>query len=100
VQVVFTPLAVRHIDTLHQYISEHSNEERADFYITRIIQYCKGFATFPYRGSPRDDVLPGLRVAGFRRRVTIAYTVTAEDLLIEGIFYGGQNFESVLGVGV
>jgi hypothetical protein len=35
-------------------------------------------------------------VTGFERRVTIAYTLTAEAVLIEGIFYSGQDFEAML----
>jgi toxin ParE1/3/4 len=60
------------------------------------VKYCESFSTFPLRGSPRDDVLQGLRITGFERRITVAYTVTAEAVLIEGIFYGGQDFEAVL----
>ena len=36
----------------------------------------------------------GLRVTGFERRVTIAFVVTADAVLIEGIFYGGRDFEA------
>jgi toxin ParE1/3/4 len=43
----------------------------------------------------RDDLLPGLRTIGFERRITIAFVVTADTVLIEGIFYGGQDFESL-----
>jgi toxin ParE1/3/4 len=46
------------------------------------------------RGARRDDIRPGLRVFGFRRRVSIAFEVTAEVVTILGIFYGGQNFEA------
>jgi hypothetical protein len=38
-------------------------------------------------GTQRDDLI-GLRVTGFERRVTIAFIVTADAVLIEGIFYG------------
>ena len=51
-------------------------------------------STFPLRGTQRDDLLPGLRVTGFERRVTIAFVVTADAVLIEGIFYGGRDFEA------
>ncbi len=51
---------------------------------------------FPNRGTSHDDVLPGLRVVGFERRVTIAFIVTDEAVLIEGVFYGGQDWESAL----
>jgi len=43
---------------------------------------------------PLDDLLPGLRVTGFERRVTIAFVVTEAAVLIEGIFYGGRDFET------
>jgi toxin ParE1/3/4 len=94
VKVTFTPLAERHIDQLHHYISSHANEARADSYIGRIIAFCQGLSTFPLRGTQRDDLLPGLRTTGFERRVTIAFMVTADAVLIEGVFYGGQDFEA------
>jgi len=46
------------------------------------------------RNTARRPVA-GLRVTGFERRVTIAFVVTADAVLIEGIFYGGRDFEAV-----
>jgi hypothetical protein len=46
-------------------------------------------------GTKREDLLAGLRTVGFERRVTIAFMVTDETVLIEGIFYGGQDFETL-----
>jgi toxin ParE1/3/4 len=94
VRVIFTPLAERQIDRLHEYISDKASEGRANGYINRIVGFCNGLATFPVRGQPRDDLLGGLRTIGFERRVTIAFVVTADAVLIEGIFYGGQDFEA------
>jgi toxin ParE1/3/4 len=54
---------------------------------------CESLKTFPMRGSRRDDIRPGLRVFGFRRRVSIAFEVTGDVVTILGIFYGGQNFQ-------
>lgn len=67
---------------------------RANAYVGRIIAFCNGLTTFPMRGRQRDDLLPGLRTTGFERGVTIAFLVTADAVLIEGIFYGGQDFEA------
>ena len=92
--MIFTPLAERHIDSLHEYIAMRASEERADGYVGRIVDFCNGLSTFPLRGTQRDDLLSGLRVTGFERRVTIAFVVTAEAVLIEGIFYGGRDFEA------
>jgi toxin ParE1/3/4 len=94
VRVIFTPLAERQIDRLHAYITEHASESRADAYIARIVTFCTGLETFPLRGQKRDDLLPGLRTVGFERRVTIAFVVNSDTVLIEGIFYGGQDFEA------
>lgn len=93
-RVIFTPLAERQIDSLHVYITEHARVRRADAYVGRIIAFCNGLTTFPMRGQQRDDLLPGLRTTGFERGATIAYLVTADTVLIEGIFYGGQDFEA------
>jgi toxin ParE1/3/4 len=96
VRVIFTPRAERHIDGLHEYITGQANESRADDYIARIVAFCTGLATFPLRGQRRDDLSPGLRTTGFERRVTIAFVVSTDAVLIEGIFYGGQDFEAAL----
>ena len=92
--MIFTPLAERHIDSLHEYIAMHASEERADGCVGRIVDFCNGLSTFPLRETQRGDLLSGLRVTGFERRVTIAFIVTAEAVLIEGIFYGGRDFEA------
>ena len=95
-QVIFTPLALRQIDDLHRYISENSGDAIADGYIGRIVAHCTRFDLFPERGTRRDDILPGLRIIGFERRLTIAFVVTPETVLIEGLFYGGQDIETKL----
>lgn len=92
-RVLFTPLAERQIDRLHAYVTVHSGERRADAYVGRIVAFCNGLTTFPMRGQQRDDLIPGLRTTGFERSATIAFVVTAEAVLIEGVFYGGQNVE-------
>jgi toxin ParE1/3/4 len=92
--VIFTPRAERQIDGLHGYIADRAGENRADDYIGRIVAFCTGLATFPARGHRRDDLLPGLRTTGFERRITIAFVVTTHAILIEGIFYSGQDLDA------
>jgi toxin ParE1/3/4 len=94
VRVLFTPLAERQLDSLHQYIAERASEHTADGYVSRIVAFCQSLDTFPIRGAARDDLLPGLRTIGFERRATIAFMVTANAVLIEGVYYGGQDFEA------
>ena len=92
--VVFTPLAERHLDALHRYITSRSGEDRADNFIGRIVGFCQSLSTFPVRGAARDDLLPGLRTIGFERRATIAFVVEPDLVIIEGVFYGGRDYEA------
>ncbi len=48
---------------------------------------------FPERGRRRDDIRQGLRVIGFERRVTIAFHVTDDFVIIDLILYGGRDVE-------
>jgi toxin ParE1/3/4 len=59
--------------------------------VERIEAYCLGFADFPERGTRRDDLMPGLRVIGFERRVTIAFHVDARTVTVDRILYGGRD---------
>ena len=93
-RVLFTVSAERQLDRLHPYIADRAGEGAADGYLDRIVRFCQGLRTFPLRGKARDDLLPGLRTVGFERRVTIAFMVTTDAVLIEGFFYGGQDFEA------
>jgi plasmid stabilization system protein ParE len=68
----------------------------AERYVERIVRFCRGLEQFPLRGSARGDLIPGLRIVGFERRATIAFTVSADIVLIEGVFYGGKEFEKTL----
>jgi toxin ParE1/3/4 len=95
-KVVFTAFAESQIDQLHSFITINANEKRADAYVSRTIEYCEGLSLFPGRGRARDDIVPGLRVIGFERRVMIAFLVTDDAVLIEGVFSGGQDFEGAL----
>jgi plasmid stabilization system protein ParE len=54
------------------------------------------FSQITQASSPGIAVrYPGLRVFGFRRRVSIAFEVSGNVVTIAGIIYGGQNLESV-----
>ncbi len=41
--------------------------------------------------TSREDVRAGLRTIGFERRVTIAFQVTSERVVIDRILYGGRD---------
>jgi toxin ParE1/3/4 len=94
-RVVFSPGASDDLRNLYLYIDENSGEIRALAYLERIESYCRGFATFPERGQRRDDLLPGLRVIGFERRITLAFHIDTDAVVFDRILYGGRDLQAV-----
>ncbi len=93
-RVIYAPEAQQGLFGLYGYIAERADPERARAYAARIEACCDGLGNFPERGSARDDLLPGLRVIGFERRVTIAFHVTPEFVVIDRILYGGRDLDT------
>jgi toxin ParE1/3/4 len=95
-EVSFRPLAEADLFGLYDYIAEQAGTAVAGAYIDRIEAACLALATFPERGTQRDDIRPGLRTMGFERRATIAFHVLENEVVILRIFYGGQDWERAL----
>jgi len=95
-RVVFRREAIQHLEELYDYISHAGSPENAARYTEAIVTYCEGLTAFPHRGSARDDIRPGLRTVGYRRRVVIAFAVLDDTVAILGIFYGGRYYETFL----
>ncbi|CAN7774307.1 type II toxin-antitoxin system RelE/ParE family toxin [Variovorax sp. LjRoot84] len=95
-RVVFSPEAEEQLADLYHYIARAASPDIAARYAEAIVAYCESLQTFPHRGTKRDDVRPGLRITHYRKRTVIAFDVAAEQVSIIGIFYGGQDYESIL----
>ena len=95
-RVVFSPEAEAHLVSLYREIAHHKSAGIADRFTDSIVDYCEGFEISPFRGRRRDDIRPGLRIVGFRRRATIAFVVDDKSVVILGVFYRGRNYESEL----
>jgi len=94
--VYFTPEARDQLDELETYIAEARSPVVAARYIDSIVDYCENLRTFPQRGTRRDDLRPGLRLLGYRRRVTILFEIANDAVNILGVYYGGQDYEAHL----
>jgi len=94
--VSFAPEAEAQLISLFRYIARAAAADIADRYVGAIVDQCEKLGDFPHRGSARDDIRPGLRTIAFRRRVTIAYSVIDQTVTILGIYYGGQDFATLL----
>jgi plasmid stabilization system protein ParE len=95
-RVVFSPEAAADLFKIYDYIANQSGPARAICYINRIESYCAGFKFSAERGTKRDDLRQGLRVAGFERRVTIAFHVETTTVVIDRILYAGRDVKRAL----
>jgi toxin ParE1/3/4 len=88
--------ALDRLDTIEQYISDAGSPVTAARYVDAIVNFCQSLATFPQRGTMRDDLMPGLRITNYRKNAVIAFfvDVDAETVSIIDVFYGGQNYEA------
>lgn len=95
-RVVFSPEAEEQLAALYGYISGAASADIAASYTEAIVSYCENLATFPVRGTLRNDIRPGLRITHYKKRTVIAFDIDADQVSIIGIFYGGQNYETLL----
>ena len=94
--VVFAPEARDDLLRLYESIAKAAGVSVALAYIERMETYCLGFDIASERGHTRDDIRAGLRIVGFERRVTVAFSVEDARLTILRVLYGGQNWEEAL----
>jgi len=89
-QVRLTDNAEADLRNIYDWISEHASPSVARGYVHRILDYLKSFEQFPERGSLRNEILPGLRIVGFERRVSVAFVVEEREVVVLRLLYGGQ----------
>lgn len=94
--VVFSPEAETQLVQLYDYIAAKASPAIAAAYTGAIVERCERLGQMPLTGIARDDIRRGLRTTFFRRRVVIAYSVGANAVTVLAIFYGGQDYESLL----
>ena len=94
--VVFLAEAEGDLNNLFDYIADQSGALRAQNYIGRIEAACAKLSSFPNKGAPRDDLLPGLRTLSFERRALVVYRVENTTVFVLRVFYGGRDYEREL----
>jgi toxin ParE1/3/4 len=90
-RIVFHPRAEAELEQLYEDIAERASPAIAWNFILGIKDHCLGLSTFPLRGTERIEIMPGLRIIGYRRAVSIAFAIENQQVLILGIFYAGRN---------
>lgn len=96
--VRFAPEAADQLEALYRYIASSASPTVAADYVGAIVAHCEGLAVFPHRGTMRDDIRPGLRTSSYMKRAVIATFVDdeARQLTVLGVFYGGQDYDTIL----
>ena len=89
--VIYSDEAGDDLDWIYDAISEVGGPLTASRYEQRIRSFCEGLDYGSERGNRRDDIRPGLRI--IERRVTVAFIVEPERVVILRIVYGGRNWE-------
>lgn len=95
-KLAFSPEAEGQLLALERYIAAHASSAIAERFVEAIIVRCESLAQMPRQGTARGDLRAGLRTIAFRRRVVIAYAVDAKAVTVLGVFYGGQDYETLL----
>lgn len=93
-RVVVSPEAQGDFEALYDMIADAATPIIASRYLDRLETYCARMAFASERGHRRDDIRPGLRIVGFERRITIAFTVSDDAVVILRLFYAGRDWEA------
>jgi plasmid stabilization system protein ParE len=90
--VVYSPQARQQLTDIYHWIAAASSfADRAEGFASEIFDFCDGLASFPMLGVARDGLRPGLRIVGFRRRVTIAFVINEKTVEVLGIYCGAAT---------
>ena len=94
-RIVWHPKARADLLALYDWIAEQADPDTAFEYTSKIESHTAKLANFPDRGTPRDDLVKGMRTIPYRRRTVIAYRVLGEEVEILVIVHGGRDFGRV-----
>lgn len=97
-KVEYSLAAENDIRTIYNWVADAADADTAKDYVQRIRDRCDRLANFPERGTPRDDVAPGLRTFGFERRAVVAYMVDDATVRILRILHKGRDLGREFGL--
>lgn len=92
---VWRPQARADLLALYDWIAERADPDTAFAYTSRIETHAAKLAEFPERGTPRDDLVPGLRTTPYRRRTIIAYRVIGNKVEVLRLIHAGQDWDDL-----
>ncbi len=90
-KVVFHPAAERELDDIFHTIVLGAGPLVASNYTEGLLDFIESLADFPKRGTIREGRVDGLRIIGYRRRVSIGFVVSDDTVTVLGVFAKGRN---------
>jgi toxin ParE1/3/4 len=90
-KVIWREAASADLDALYDWIANLGEPEIALRFTLRIEAACERLTDFPHRGTPREDINPGLRSIPFERTVTIFYLVEKTEVQIVHVLHGARD---------
>jgi toxin ParE1/3/4 len=96
--IVWRPQARDDLLALYEWIANQADPDTAFEYARQIETHANTLATFPERGTPRDDLASGVRTTPYRRRTVVAYRVLDEEVEILAIAHAGRDLRRVFEV--
>lgn len=94
-ELAFRPLALADLDAIYDYI-EPDNPRRAATFVQDIVTGCRALCMYPEMGPARSDIAPALRIRSLLGRVIVCYRLAETEIVVLRIFYGGQDFETIM----
>lgn len=96
--VTFRPAAADDLEEIFLFILERSQHHpTAKDFTDRIVTRCEKIGNAPNGGVARDDLGKGLRLVPFEKTAVIVYQVQPAAIQIVNIFYGGRDYEALMG---
>jgi toxin ParE1/3/4 len=92
----FSQIARDDLIALHAWIEVEADAIVADAYLERIEARCWNLTEFPNRGTPRDDLMMGVRSSSFERRILIFYRVGSSEVEIMRVVSAARETRSPL----
>jgi toxin ParE1/3/4 len=94
-KLIYRLQAEEDLEAIYQFIA-HDSPARAFSFIDQIQERCDLLRDPPEQGRARPDLRRGLRVVPYGRSVVIAYQITSDAIEVVRIFYGGQDYETIM----
>lgn len=90
--------AAADLDSIFDHLLDQGASARtARGFVERIEAQCERIGGLPEGYPAHPDLGPGIRIAPFEHSAVIAYRLAEDAVEIVNVFYGGRDYQSLLG---